>query len=57
MKDTELISFDVVNCRPHGMWCDVAFRMMVRKIFSPFRQLVSQLVLYLLTIYVPAGLL
>ena len=22
--------------RPEGMWCDAAFRMMARKIFSPF---------------------
>ena len=27
------------RCRPEGMWCDVALRMMARKIFSPFWQL------------------
>ena len=24
-----------IRCRPDGMWCDVALRMMARKIFSP----------------------
>ena len=51
----------LIRCRPESIWCDAAFRMMVRKIFSPFWQLVgirlAQLVLYLLTISVPVGLL
>ena len=29
------------QCRPEGMWCDVALRIMTRKIFSPFWQLVG----------------
>ena len=29
----------LIQCRPEGIWCDAAFRMMVRKIFSPFWQL------------------
>ena len=29
------------RCRPEGIWCDAAFRMMVRNIFSPFWQLVG----------------
>ena len=24
------------RCRPEGIWCDAALRMMARKIFSPF---------------------
>ena len=32
---------DSVRCRPEGIWCDAAFRMIVRKIFSPFWQLVG----------------
>ena len=49
------------RCRPEGIWCDAAFRMMVRKIFSPFWQLVGSRVLLslssLLTISAPVGLL
>ena len=30
----------LIRCRPEGIWYDNAFRMMVRKIFSPFWQLV-----------------
>ena len=29
------------RCRPEGMWCDAGFRMMARKIPSPFWQLVE----------------
>ena len=28
----------LIRCRPEGIWCDAAFIMMVRKIFSPFWQ-------------------
>ena len=39
------------RCRPEGMWCDAALRMMARKIFSPFWQLVgSRLLLSLSSI-------
>ena len=39
------------RCRPEGMWCDAALRMMARKIFSPFWQLVgSRLLLNLCSI-------
>ena len=31
----------LIRCRPEGIWCDAVFRMMVRKIFSPFWQLVG----------------
>ena len=31
----------LIWCRPEGMWCDAALRMMARKIFSPFWQLVG----------------
>ena len=31
----------LIRCRPEGIWCDATFRMMVRKIFSPFWQLVG----------------
>ena len=24
------------RCHPEGIWCDAAFRMMVRKVFFPF---------------------
>ena len=34
-----------VLCRPEVMWCDAALRMMARKIFSPFWQLVGSRVL------------
>ena len=30
----------LIRCRPEGICCDAAFRMMVRKIFSPFWQFV-----------------
>ena len=33
--------FVLKRCRPDGIWCDTAFRMMVRKIFSTFWQLVG----------------
>ena len=37
--------------RPVGMWCDAALRIMARKIFSPFWQLVgSRLLLSLSSI-------
>ena len=29
------------RCRPEDMWCDAAFRMLVRKVFSPLWQLVG----------------
>ena len=29
------------RCRPEGMWCDTALRIMTRKVFSPFWQLVG----------------
>ena len=29
------------RCRPEGMWCDAALRMMARKIFSSLWQLVG----------------
>ena len=29
------------QCQPKGIWCDAAFRIMVRKTFSPFWQLVG----------------
>ena len=39
------------RCRPEGMWCDSALRIMVRKIFSLFWQLVgSRLLLSLSSI-------
>ena len=28
----------LIRCRPEGIWRDAAFRMMIRKIFSPFWQ-------------------
>ena len=28
----------LMRCRPEGMWCDTALRIMARKIFSPFWQ-------------------
>ena len=28
----------LIRCRPVGMWCDAALRIMARKIFSPFWQ-------------------
>ena len=31
----------LILCHPEGMWCDAALRMMARKIFSPFWQLVG----------------
>ena len=31
----------LIRCRPEGICCDAAFRMMVRKIFSPFRSLLE----------------
>ena len=31
----------LIRCRPEGICCDAAFRMMVRKIFSPFWQFVG----------------
>ena len=31
----------LIRCRPEGMWCDAAFRIMARKIFSPFWQSVE----------------
>ena len=41
----------LIRCRPEGIWCDAAFRMMVRKIFSPFWLLVgSRLLLSLLIV-------
>ena len=33
------------RCHPEDMWCDAALRMMARKIFSPFRQLVGSCLL------------
>ena len=33
------------RCRPEGMWCDAALRIMARKIFSPFWQLVGNVIL------------
>ena len=35
---------------PEGMWCDVALRMMARKIFSPFWQLVRHCLLLSLSL-------
>ena len=51
-----------IRCRPEGIRCDAAFRMMVRNIFSHFLAVgwnpsFAQLLLYLLTIYVTFGLL
>ena len=48
----------LIRCRPEGICRDAAFRMMVRKIFSPFWQfdgsrLLLSLSSYLLTISVP----
>ena len=31
----------LIRCRPEGMWCDAALRIMARKIFSPFWQSVG----------------
>ena len=31
----------LIRCRPEGICCDAAFRMMVRKIFSPFDSLLD----------------
>ena len=31
----------LIRCRPEGICCDAAFRMMVRKIFSSFWQFVG----------------
>ena len=31
----------LIQCRPEGMWCDAALRMMARKIFSAFWQAVG----------------
>ena len=30
-----------IRCRPEGIWCDAALRIMARKIFSPFWQSVG----------------
>ena len=47
----------LIRCRTEGICRDAAFRMMVRKIFSPFGSLLepsfAQIILYLLTISVP----
>ena len=41
----------LIRCRPEGMWCDAALRIMAHKIFSPFWQLVrSSLLLSLSSI-------
>ena len=41
----------LIRCRPEGMWCNAALRIMARKIFSPFWQLVgSRLLLSLSSI-------
>ena len=41
----------LIRCRPEGMWCDAALRIMARKIFSPFWQSVgSRLLLSLSSI-------
>ena len=31
----------LIRCRPEGICCDAAFRMMVRHIFSPFGRLLE----------------
>ena len=31
----------LIRCRPEGMWCDAALRIMARKIFSHFWQSVG----------------
>ena len=48
----------LIWCRPEGICCDAAYRMMVRKIFFSFlavcwKQYFAQFILYLLTILVP----
>ena len=41
----------LIQCRPEGIWCDTALRIMARKIFSPFCQSVgSRLLLNLSSI-------
>ena len=50
------------RCRPEGIWCDAAFRMIVRNLCSPYlavgwKPSFAQLVLDLLTISVPVFLL
>ena len=41
----------LIRCRPEGMWCDTALRIMARKIFSPSWQSVgSRLLLRLSSI-------
>ena len=37
------------RCRPEGMWCDAALRIMARNILSPFWQLVGSRVLLILS--------
>ena len=38
------------RCRPEGMWCDAALRIMARKIFSPVWQLVGSRLLLSLSL-------
>ena len=51
----------LIRCRPEGMWCDAALRIMARKIFSPFlvvsrKPSFAQLVFNLSTVSVPVCL-
>ena len=45
----EVESLDLSRYRPEGMWCDASLRIMARKIFSPFWQLVGSRLLLSLT--------
>ena len=40
----------LIRCRPEGMWCDAALRIMARKIFSPFWQSVGSRLLLSLSL-------
>ena len=40
----------IIQCRPEGLCCDAAFRMMVRKIFLPFWQFVESRLLLSLSL-------
>ena len=47
----------LIRCRPEGMWCDAALRIMTRRIFSPFwNPSFAQLVFNLSTVSVPVCL-